>query len=203
MDTYGPDGWRIPSLEPDAADVPAALVRLLDSMRPALIGHASSIADRSAKYGRASASSIQAPKGTMVVSAELNAIWVKTSDTLDEWSTIMQHSDEVATSSVVSTQSDQMKTVQKFTIPESGTYALYASMDDYNGLDIDGSVREIHVLVNGAWKFGGIFPASKFWFWSGSRTTFLNKGDTYQIDFMQRSGGERGLRVVLSYQRIL
>ncbi|CEH07851.1 Hypothetical protein PFR_JS22-PH_19 [Propionibacterium freudenreichii] len=199
---YGPDKFTVPT-GPDAPDVPATIITLLDSMRPSLIGHASSIADRTAKYGRASASSIQAPKGTVVVSAELNAIWVKTSDTLDEWATIIQHSDEVATVSVVSTQSDQVTTVQKFTIPESGIYALYASMNDQNGLDVDGSIREIHVLVNGTWKFGGIFPASKFWLWSGSRTTFLNKGDTYQIDFMQRSGGERSLKVTLSYQRIL
>ncbi|AOT24433.1 hypothetical protein FDH10_gp20 [Propionibacterium phage Doucette] len=199
---YGPDKYVTPT-GPDAPDVPATIITLLDSMRPSLIGHASSIADRTAKYGRASSSSIQAPAGTVVVSAELNAIWVKTSSTLDQWSTIIQHSDEVATVSVVSTQSDQLATVQKFAIPESGIYALYASMNDQNGLDVDGSIREIHVLVNGTWKFGGIFPASKFWLWSGSRTTFLNKGDTYQIDFMQRSGGERSLQVTLSYQRIL
>lgn len=200
---YGPDKYTIPTLTTDAADVPATLVTLLDSMRPSLIGHASSIADRSAKYGRVSASSIQAPKGTVVVSAELSAIWVKTSDTLDEWATIMQHSDEVATLSTVSTQSDQVKTVQKFTIPESGTYALYASMNDEAGGDVDGSLREMRVLVNGAWKFGGILPSSKYWLWSGSRTTFLNKGDTYQLDFLQRSGTERSLRAILSYQRIL
>ncbi|MFK5257098.1 hypothetical protein [Propionibacterium freudenreichii] len=199
---YGPDKFTVPT-GPDAPDVPATIITLLDSMRPSLIGHASSIADRTAKYGRASSSSIQAPAGTVVVSVELSAIWVKTSSTLDQWATIIQHSDEVATVSVVSTQSDQLATVQRFTIPESGIYALYASMNDQNGLDVDGSIREIHVLVNGAWKFGGIFPASKFWFWSGSRTTFLNKGDTYQIDFMQRSGGERSLKVTLSYQRIL
>ncbi|AOT24550.1 hypothetical protein E6_21 [Propionibacterium phage E6] len=199
---YGPDKYVTPTGS-DAPDVPATIITLLDSMRPSLIGHASSIADRTAKYGSASASSIQAPAGTVVMSAELNAIWVKTSDTLDEWSTIVQHSEEVATVSVASTQSDQLATVQKFTIPESGIYALYASMNDQNGLDVDGSIREIHVLVNGGWKFGGIFPASKFWLWSGSRTIFLNKGDTYQIDFMQRSGGERSLKVTLSYQRIL
>ncbi|AOT24609.1 hypothetical protein G4_20 [Propionibacterium phage G4] len=199
---YGPDKFTVPT-GPDAPDVPATIITLLDSMRPSLIGHASSIADRTAKYGSASSSSIQAPAGTVVVSVELSAIWVKTSSTLDQWATIIQHSDEVATVSVVSTQSDQLATVQKFAIPESGIYALYASMNDQNGLDVDGSIREIHVLVNGTWKFGGIFPASKFWLWSGSRTTFLNKGDTYQIDFMQRSGGERSLKVTLSYQRIL
>ncbi|CEG88931.1 Putative uncharacterized protein [Propionibacterium freudenreichii] len=199
---YGPDNFTVPT-GPDAPDVPATIITLLDSMRPSLIGHASSIADRSAKYGRASASSIQAPVGTVVVSVELSAIWVKTSSTLDQWATIIQHSDEVSTVSVVSTQSDQVKTVQKFTIPESGTYSLYASMNDQNGLDDVGSLREMRVLVNGAWKFGGILAASRFWFWSGSRTTFLNKGDIYQLDFMQRSGGERSLQAELAYQRIL
>ncbi|MFK5257381.1 hypothetical protein [Propionibacterium freudenreichii] len=199
---YGPDKLVVPT-GPDAPDVPATIITLLDSMRPSLIGHASSIADRTAKYGRASSSSIQAPAGTVVVSVELSAIWVKTSSTADEWATIIQHSDEVSTVSIVSTQSDQVKTVQKFTIPESGTYALYASMNDQNGLDIDGSIREMHVLVNGAWKFGGILPASRFWLWSGSRTIFLNKGDTYQLDFQQRSGAERSLQAALSYQRIL
>jgi len=200
---YGPDKYTIPTLTTDAADIPATLVRLLDSMRPSLIGHASSITDRTAKYGIASASSIQAPKGTMVVSAELSAIWVKTSDTLDEWATIMQHSDEVSTETVVATQPNQATAIQKLTIPETGTYALYASMNDHNGLDTDGSLREMRVMINGQWRFGGILSASKYWYWSGSRTTFLNKGDIYQLEFMQRADGERSLRAGLSYQRIL
>ena len=200
---YGPDKYTIPTLTTDAPDIPATLVTLLDSMRPSLIGHASSIADRTAKYGRVSASSIQAPKGTVVVSAELSAIWVKTSDTLDEWATIVQHSDEVSTGSVVSTQSDQLATVQKLTIPETGTYSLYASMNDQAGLDIDGSIREMMVTVNGQLRFGGVLPASKFWFWSGSRTTSCTKGEIFQLDFRQRSGGERNLQAILAYQRIL
>lgn len=199
---YGPDKYTVPT-GPDAPDIPATLVTLLDSMRPSLIGHASSIADRTAKYGMASTSSIQAPKGTVVVSAELNAIWVKTSSTLDQWSTIMQHSDEVSTGSTVSTQSGSPADVKTLTIPEDGVYALNASANDLAGGDVDGSIREMRVLVNGGWRFGGILPASRYWLWTGSRTQFCNKGDTLTLQFVQSSGTERTLNFVLAYQRIL
>lgn len=198
---YGPDKYATPT-GPDAPDVPATIITLLDSMRPSLIGHASSIADRTAKYGSASSSSIQAPAGTVVVSAELNAIWVKTSDTLDEWSTIVQHSDIVSTRGTDTINSDMWTEVRKLTIPETGTYSLFAYASEENGSE-DGKIREFKVGIGAMYGFGGSSPASWYWRWTGSRTISLKKGDQLTFSIQQRSGVARPIISELAYQRIL
>lgn len=199
---YGPDKYVTPT-GPDAPDVPATIITLLDSMRPSLIGHASSIADRTAKYGSASSSSIQAPVGTVVVSAELSAIWVKTSSTADEWATIIQHSDEVINSGTSSIPSDIATVLRDLTIPEDGIYSLYAGANEPSWDATDGKIRETIVAQNGAYRFGGILPGTQWWRWTGSRMLTCRKGDSLTLSMMQRSGAPKNIETVLSYQRIL
>lgn len=199
---YGPDKFSVPSA-PDAPDVPATIITLLDSMRPSLIGHASSIADRSAKYGRASASSIQAPAGTVVVSAELSAIWVKSSSTLDEWATIIQHSDEVINSGTSFIYSDISTKSRDLTIPEDGIYSIFADSNEPSWDATDEKIRETRVLQNNVFKFGGILPGTQWWRWNGSRMVTCKKGDNFALFVLQRSGVARTIETTLSYQRIL
>ncbi|WFF32391.1 hypothetical protein FAM19024_001852 [Propionibacterium freudenreichii] len=199
---YGPDQYSVPT-GPDAPDVPATIITLLDSMRPSLIGHASSIADRSAKYGRASASSIQAPVGTVVVSAEMSAIWVKTSSTLDQWATIIQHSDEVINSGTSFIPSDISTKSRDLTIPEDGIYSIFADANEPSWDASDGKIREMIVAQNGVFKFGGILPGTQWWHWTGSRMLTCRKGDSLTLSVMQRSGAPKNVETTLSYQRIL
>ena len=199
---YGPDKLVVPT-GPDAPDVPATIITLLDSMRPSLIGHASSIADRTAKYGRASSSSIQAPAGTVVVSAELSAIWVKTSSTLDQWATIIQHSDEVSTGGDSAVPSDVSTKCRDLTIPEDGIYSIFAGANEPSWDAIDGKIRETSVAQNGVYRFGGILPGTQWWHWTGSRMLTCRKGDSLTLFMIQRSGAPKDIETVLSYQRIL
>ncbi|MFK5160524.1 hypothetical protein [Propionibacterium freudenreichii] len=199
---YGPDKFTVPT-GPDAPDVPATIITLLDSMRPSLIGHASSIADRTAKYGSASASSIQAPVGTVVVSAEMSAIWVKTSSTADEWATIIQHSDEVSNRGTSFVASDVATKCRDLTIPEDGIYSLFADASEPSWDATDGKIRETRVLQNGDYRFGGIMTGTPWWRWTGSRMVTCKKGDSLALFMMQRSGGPRTIETTLSYQRIL
>lgn len=199
---YGPDNFSVPSA-PDVPDVPATIITLLDSMRPSLIGHASSIADRSAKYGRASASSIQAPAGTVVVSAEMSAIWIKSSDSLDQWATIIQHSDEVSNGGTSSVPSDVATKCRDLTIPEDGIYSLFADANEPSWDAADGKIRETYVAQNNVYKFGGIMTGTPWWHWTGSRMVTCKKGDNLALFATQRSGGARTIETTLSYQRIL
>lgn len=199
---YGPDKFTVPT-GPDAPDVPATIITLLDSMRPSLIGHASSIADRTAKYGRASASSIQAPAGTVVVSAEMSAIWVKSSDSLDQWATIIQHSDEVSNAGNFLVASDVATKCRDLTIPEDGIYSLFADANEPSWDATDGKIRETRVAQNNVYRFGGIMTGTPWWRWNGSRMLTCKKGDNFALFVMQRSGGSRTIETTLSYQRIL
>ncbi|SCQ72737.1 Hypothetical protein PFR_JS17-2_2032 [Propionibacterium freudenreichii] len=198
---YGPDKYVTPT-GPDAPDVPATIITLLDSMRPSLIGHASSIADRSAKYGRASASSIQAPAGTVVVSVELSAIWVKTSSTLDEWATIVQHSDPVRNIGQSSVDSDAWTLCRNGIVPDTGIYSVFSYFSEESWA-ADDKLRECKVTVNGDFVVGGSTTGHSFWRWTGSRTMALTKGEKIELSVQQRSGTPRTIFTELTYQRIL
>ncbi|MCT2990917.1 hypothetical protein [Propionibacterium freudenreichii] len=198
---YGPDKYVTPTGS-DAPDVPATIITLLDSMRPSLIGHASSIADRTAKYGRASSSSIQAPAGTVVVSAEMSAIWVKSSDSLDQWATIIQHSDPVRNSGQSSVKSDEWTSCRNAIVPETGIYSLFAYSSEESWV-ADDKIRECKVTVNGDFAVGGSNTGHAFWRWTGSRTMALTKGEKIELSVQQRSGTDRTINTELTYQRIL
>lgn len=199
---YGPDKFTVPT-GPDAPDVPATIITLLDSMRPSLIGHASSIADRTAKYGRASASSIQAPAGTVVVSAELSAIWVKTSSTLDEWATIVQHSGPVRNTGQTSVNSDAWTLCRNVTVPDTGIYSVFAYASQEAWEPSDDKIREFQVNVNGSFIFGGSTTGHSYWRWTGSRTLALTKGEKIEQSVQQRSGQPLTIFTELTYQRLL
>ncbi|MDK9332661.1 hypothetical protein FAM23868_002001 [Propionibacterium freudenreichii] len=199
---YGPDKLVVPT-GPDAPDVPATIITLLDSMRPSLIGHASSIADRTAKYGRASASSIQAPAGTVVVSAEMSAIWMKSSDSLDQWATIVQHSDPVRNTGQSFVNSDVLTVCRNGIVPDTGIYSVYAYASEESGAAVDDKIRECEVAVNGSFIFGGSTTGSYYWRWTGARTLALTKGDKIEQLVQQRSGAGRTIFTELTYQRIL
>lgn len=198
---YGPDKYVTPTGS-DAPDVPATIITLLDSMRPSLIGHASNIADRTAKYGRASSSSIQAPAGTVVVSAEMSAIWVKTSDSLNEWATIVQHTNQIRNAGQTSVKSDEWTPCRNGVAPDTGVYTVYAYSSEESWAE-DDKLRECKVTVNGDFIFGGSNTGHAYWRWTGSRTMPLTKGDKIEQSVQQRSGTDRTIFTELTYQRIL
>ena len=199
---YGPDKYVTPT-GPDAPDVPATIITLLDSMRSSLIGHASSIADRDAKYGSASASSIQAPAGTVVVSVEMSTIWVKTSSTANEWTTLIHHSDEVSTGGDSAVPSDSETIVRTLTIPYDGIYSVYGLANEPNWDATDGKVREVRVVLNGKYVLGGIMAASPWWRWTGARVLTCHGGDNLTLVILQRSGVTKTITSQLSYQRVI
>ena len=138
----------------------------------------------------------------MVVSAELNAIWVKTSDTLDEWSTIVQHSDPVRNVGQSFVDSDVWTVCRNGVVPDTGVYSVYAYASEESPA-ADTGLREFQVNVDGSYIFGGSTTGHYFWRWTGSRTVALMKGEKIEMKVQQRSGGNRTVYTELTYQRIL
>lgn len=202
----GPDRFRLPELN-DFANVPADMAALVESLRPNLIGHAASIAERTAKYGTpkssASPNSVQAPEGTVVVSKEMSAIWIKTSSTSDEWYALMKRGERVGVTNTMTATDGTFLRLCEQRIPETGIYSLIGSASGERNEPIDGTVREIKLFLNSEMLSGVVQPPT-FW-WVGSVTAVVpcTAGDIVYMQFIQRAASTFPVKGWLSYQRIM
>lgn len=201
----GPDRFRLPELN-DFANIPADMATMVESLRPNLIGHAASIAERTAKYGTpkssASPNSIQAPEGTMVVSKEMSAIWIKTSSTSDEWYALMKRGSTVRQLFEQLASPDQRITLGTMTIPETGLYNLSGFFTGRNNDEGKGTLREPQMLLNGELIYASVTPPVWYWTFSASIVKPCEKGDRFITTFQQRGAPGFKMSVEMAYQRI-
>ena len=122
------------------------------------------------------------------MSVELSAIWVKTSSTLDQWATIVQHSDPVRNTGQSFVNSDVWTVCRNGVVPDTGIYNVYAYASEESGAAVDDKIRESRVNVNGDFIFGGSTTGHFYWRWTGARTLSLTKGDKINQEVQQRSG---------------